>query len=128
MNESMRADLRAIGVTGEIVFPTGASAELDEVISVRIEEGADGALLPGSVLSARYSVALANDSGQWREGGSVRGTRPIVGSTVKLFLNTLPMVKFFSIVLVPSLFFMTSGPLHYKLYNDCGVKACMTFL
>lgn len=94
MNESMRADLRAIGVTGEIVFPTGASAELDEVISVRIEEGADGALLPGSVLSARYSVALANDSGQWREGGSVRGTRPIVGSTVKLFLNTLPMGVF----------------------------------
>lgn len=94
MNESMRADLRAIGVTGEIVFPTGASAELDEIISVRIEEGTDGALLPGSVLSARYSVALANDSGQWREGGSVRGTKPIVGSTVKLFLNTLPMGVF----------------------------------
>ena len=86
MNDEMRAPMRAIGVSGTIVFPTGVQAELADILSVLIEEGADGALLPGAVLSARYTVLVANDSGQWREGGSSRGARPLVGSTIQLFI------------------------------------------
>ena len=86
MNDEMRAPMRAIGVSGAIVFPTGAQAELADILSVLIEEGVDGALLPGAVLSARYTVSVANDSGQWREGGSIRGARPLVGSTIQLFI------------------------------------------
>ncbi len=86
MNDEMRAPMRAIGVSGAIVFPTGVQAELADILSVLIEEGADGALLPGAVLSARYTVSMANDSGQWREGGSIRGARPLVGSTIQLFI------------------------------------------
>ena len=86
MNDEMRAPMRAIGVSGAIVFPTGARAELADILSVLIEEGADGALLPGAVLSARYTVSVANDFGQWREGGSIRGARPLVGSTIQLFI------------------------------------------
>lgn len=86
MNDEMRAPMRAIGVSGTIVFPTGVQAELADILSVLIEEGADGALLPGAVLSARYTVLVANDSGQWREGGSIRGARPLVGSTIQLFI------------------------------------------
>ena len=86
MNDEMRAPMRAIGVSGTIVFPTGVQAELADILSVLIEEGADGALLPGAVLSARYTILVANDSGQWREGGSIRGARPLVGSTIQLFI------------------------------------------
>ena len=88
MNEAMRAAQRTLALTGSITFPTGVSATLEDILCAIIEEGADGALTPGAVLSAQYTVEIANDKGQWRT------EQAIVGSTVQLFLNGDPLGVF----------------------------------
>ena len=47
---------------------------------------AQSPLLPGSVLSARLNLTLANDLGQWQYGGSLRGERPLTGATAQVFV------------------------------------------
>ena len=88
MNESMLAPLRNLGVRVKLTLATGSVLELDggDVISFQIGEGADSPLLPGSVLSARLNLTLANDLGQWQYGGSLRGERPLTGATAQVFL------------------------------------------
>lgn len=88
MNEGMLAAARSLGVRVRLTLATGAVIELDggDVISFAIEEGADCALLPGCVLSARLTLSLRNDAGQWRWGGSLRGERPLLGATARIFL------------------------------------------
>ena len=94
MKEEMRTPLRVLNARGEITFATGASETLSEILLATVEEGADGALLPGAVLSARYTLVLPNDLGQWREDGVLRKGRPLIGATVQLFLNDLEMGVF----------------------------------
>ena len=83
VNEEMLAAERSLGVQVRLTLATGAVIALDgaQVLDFSVEEGADSALLPGSVLSARLTLSLANESGQWRWGGSLRGERPLVGAT-----------------------------------------------
>lgn len=77
----LTARVRLTLATGAIVEPGQA-----EVVSFSVDEGADSPLLPGAVLSAKYALTLANDDGQWRWGGGLRGERPLVGATAQLFL------------------------------------------
>lgn len=88
MNESMLAPARELSVKVKLTLATGAAIELggDQVLSFSVEEGADSALLPGNVLSARLTIHLANDFGQWRYGGLLRGERPLVGATAQVFV------------------------------------------
>ncbi len=88
MTEGMLSSARTLSPRVDLTFPTGAEVTLpaDDIVSFAIEEGADSALLPGSVLSSSLELILANDSGQWREGGSVRGNRTIAGSTARVYL------------------------------------------
>lgn len=96
LNPEMTAAARTLSASARVTFPTGAAVELGggDVLAFSVEEGADSALLPGAVLSARMALELNNDSGQWRPGGSLRGARPLVGATVELFVEaggqTLP--------------------------------------
>lgn len=89
MNEGMLAAERSLGVRVQLTLATGSVIELDgdDVISFSIEEGADCALLPGCVLAAHLTLSLRNDEGQWRWGGSLRGERPLLGATARVFLN-----------------------------------------
>ena len=86
VNEEMLAAERSLGVQVRLTLATGAVIALDgaQVLDFSVEEGADSALLPGSVLSARLTLSLANESGQWRWGGSLRGERPLVGATAEV--------------------------------------------
>jgi len=79
MNEAMLAAKRELGVRAVLTLPTGSVMELDgsDVVAFAVEEGADGALLPGNVLSARLTLELENEAGQWR------GV-PLVGATAQL--------------------------------------------
>lgn len=81
MNEAMLAAVRELGVKAVLTLPTGTVRELDgdDVLSFSVEEGAQGALLPGSVLSARLTLELKNDSGQWRNV-------PLVGATAQVYV------------------------------------------
>ena len=83
-SERMRSPLRDVRIGGSLVFGSGASCALDGecVLSLAIEEGADGCLLPGSVPSAGCRVDLANDQGQWNPGGSLRGENELIGATL----------------------------------------------
>lgn len=88
MNEGMLAAAREIALRVRLTLATGSMLELDgaQALGFAVEEGADGALLPGNVLSARLTLTLANDEGQWRYGGSLRGERPLVGATAEVFV------------------------------------------
>lgn len=89
MSVAMRAAARELSVRAVLTFPTGAEAALsgNEIVAFTIEEGADSALLPGCVLSAAISMELDNGEGQWRSGGSLRGGRPLMGSTLEVFVS-----------------------------------------
>ncbi len=89
LNEEMTAAARSLSASARITFATGAAVTLGagDVVAFTVEEGADSALLPGAVLSARMALTLNNDAGQWRFGGSLRGARPLVGATVELFVS-----------------------------------------
>lgn len=88
MNESMLAPVRELGVLVRLTLPTGAVVSLTggDVLSFTVSEGADSPLLPGNVLSAQMTLELANGSGQWAYGGTLRGERPLVGATAELFI------------------------------------------
>ena len=90
MHEGMLAAQRSLGVLVRLTLATGAVIELngDEVVSFSVAEGADSALLPGNVLSARLTLTVRNDEGQWRWGGSLRGERPLM---IKRTSNTAPI-------------------------------------
>lgn len=89
MNEKMRAAERDLCARAKLTFSTGASvwAEGESVVSFTVREGADSPLLPGNVLCAEYELELANDDGQWRSGGALRGNRPLLGATAELFVR-----------------------------------------
>ncbi len=78
--------MRILNLSGKITFPTGAVMPLD-ILSATVEEGADGVLLPGAVLSAHYTLTAANEANQWRN-------KSAVGATVQLFLNGAAMGVF----------------------------------
>lgn len=89
MNEKMRAAERDLCARAKLTFSTGASvwAEGESVVSFTVREGADSPLLPGNVLCAEYELEMANDDGQWRSGGALRGNRPLLGATAELFVR-----------------------------------------
>ncbi len=82
-SELMRSQERRLRISGKIVFGNGAEIELsgDHIAGITIDEGADGALMPGDVLSAVCRADLVNDGGQWLEGGSCLGFKELVGAT-----------------------------------------------
>ena len=88
MNQRMLAAARSLDVCVQWTFPTGAEIALTgtDVLGFTVEEGADSPLLPGAVLCAQLTMDLADGDGQWRWGGSLRGERPLVGSTARVFL------------------------------------------
>ena len=88
MNQRMLAAVRSLDVCVQWTFPTGAEIALTgtDVLGFTVEEGADSPLLPGAVLCAQLTMDLADGDGQWRWGGSLRGERPLVGSTARVFL------------------------------------------
>lgn len=81
MNEAMLAQRRELGVEVDLTLPTGAVRTLDgaDVLSFAVEEGSDSALLPGGVLSARLTLELANEEGQWRG-------EPLIGATAEVYV------------------------------------------
>lgn len=89
MNQALRAATRDLTAKVRLTLANGAVVQAGqaEVISFSVDEGADSPLLPGAVLSAKYTLVLANDEGQWRWGGSLRGERPLVGATAQLFVH-----------------------------------------
>ena len=80
----MRANVRKLRIGGKMVFPSGAELELDAsmVMELIVEEGADGALMPGDVLSALCTLDLCNEAGQWNSGGSLLGAQELIGATL----------------------------------------------
>lgn len=80
---------REVCVGGSVCFGSGLERTLsgEEIVSLVIDEGADSALTPGAVLSAVCRVDLANDAGQWRQGGSMLGGQQLIGATLKLKLG-----------------------------------------
>lgn len=81
MNEAMLAQRRELGAAVDLTLPTGAVRALggSDVLSFAVEEGADSPLLPGGVLSARLTLELANEEGQWRG-------QPLVGATAEVYV------------------------------------------
>ena len=77
---------REICIGGSIIFGSGVEKTLtgSEIARISIDEGADGALLPGNVLSASCRVDLVNDEGQWLSGGSMLGGQMLIGATLML--------------------------------------------
>ena len=90
-SELMRSPLRDVRLGGSIVFGSGESCPLDgeRVFSLSIDEGADGCLAPGSVLSASCRLDLVNNAGQWNPGGSLRGQNELIGATLLPRLGVL---------------------------------------
>lgn len=81
MNEKMLAARRSIGARAILTLPTGAELALEggDILSFGVEEGADSALLPGAVLSAKLSLTVSNENG-------VRRDLPLVGATAQMFV------------------------------------------
>lgn len=73
-------------IGGSIMFGSGLERELDgsHIASVTIDEGADGMIAPGAVLSAACRVDLVNDEGQWLDGGAMLGGQMLIGATLTL--------------------------------------------
>ena len=82
--ELIGAPAREVCLGGEIIFGSGASVSLDggRAVELTIQEGADGAIDPGDVLSASIVLDLNNDAGQWRTGGSLLGAQELIGATL----------------------------------------------
>ena len=82
-SELMRSEKRSLRISGRIVFGNGAEILLDgdRIAEITIDEGADGALMPGDVLSAVCRADLVNDEGQWLDGGSCLGFKELIGAT-----------------------------------------------
>lgn len=80
----MRSELRNLSIGAKIVFGSGAELALggEHIAYLNIDEGVDGALMPGDVLSATLEMELINDSGQWLEGGAMLGHRDLIGATI----------------------------------------------
>lgn len=80
----MRAPVRDVRIGGRIVFGSGREYALtgDAVSALVIDEGVDGALVPGCVLCAECTLDLVNDEGQWLAGGIFLGADEPVGATV----------------------------------------------
>ena len=81
MNENMLAAHRNLGVRALVTLPTGARLDLGggDILSFSVEEGADGALLPGAALSARLTIELSNEAGSRRDV-------PWMGATAQIFV------------------------------------------
>jgi uncharacterized protein YjbI with pentapeptide repeats len=76
---------RELAVRGQARFP-GTTVPLTGgmIMGFTIEEGADEALLPGSIITARCRMELANTNGDWLPGGSLLGSRSFAGAEVLL--------------------------------------------
>ena len=83
------ADERTLSIGGSITFGSGARVELtgSEIASLTIEEGSDGAISCGAVLSSVCRVDLVNDEGQWLPGGRLLGGQLLIGATLMLRLG-----------------------------------------
>lgn len=83
------ADERELSIGGSIIFGSGTEIALtgSEIASVTIDEGSDGALTCGAVLSAVCRADLVNDEGQWNPGGSLLGNQMLIGATLVLRLG-----------------------------------------
>lgn len=83
-SEMMCAPERDLRIGGRIVFASGQECPLtgEMILSLAIDEGADGAIVPGSVLCASCAMDLANDEGQWLPGGRYLGGNDLAGATL----------------------------------------------
>ena len=90
-SELMQSEMRKIRISGKIIFGSGKEIILsgDHISEIAIDEGADGALMPGDVLSAVCRAELVNDQGQWLEGGSCLGLQQLIGATFMPELSVL---------------------------------------
>ena len=82
-NEIMLSEIRSLRISGKIVFGSGAEIVLsgENIAEITVDEGADGALMPGDVLCAACRADLVNDMGQWLPGGSCLGYQELIGAT-----------------------------------------------
>lgn len=69
------ADERSLHIAAVITYGSGLEQTLTggEIACVTIDEGADGPLLPGAVLSAGCRMDLSNDDGRWSDGHKLIG-------------------------------------------------------
>ena len=81
--EIMQSEIRSLRISGKIIFGSGAEILLsgENISEITIDEGADGALMPGDVLSAVCRADLVNDAGQWLPGGSCLGYQELIGAS-----------------------------------------------
>lgn len=82
----LRQSARRVLPAGEIALPTGAIYPLSpsDIISFTLQEGADSPLMPGNVLSAAYTLELANNNGRWLPGGESLGYGELMNATITL--------------------------------------------
>lgn len=85
--ENMRAPVRDICIGGRIISGSGRECALngDTVFALAIDEGADGALAPGSVISASCMLDLVSDAWQWLDADEWTGATimPEIGVKVE---------------------------------------------
>lgn len=82
----LKQSARRILPAGEIMLATGAVYPLSgaDIIGFTLQEGADSPLMPGNVLSAAYTLELANEGGRWLPGGESLGYGELMNATVHL--------------------------------------------
>ena len=80
INNLLAAGGRTLRLTGNLLLPTGAQQVLqaEDILRAEIDEGVDGALMPGDVLCANLSLWLCKyhrraGLGHHRDGSSVPG-------------------------------------------------------
>ena len=60
-----------------------------EIVSFRVDEGCDDGPLLGQAPAAQLSLRLANAAHEWYPGGSLRGSRALLGALLRLGMRVL---------------------------------------
>ena len=91
-----RAPARKLVPRGVLQFPDGSRSVIGEgnILSFRLDQGADDGPLLGRACAAMLSVRLANAEGEWLPGGALRGSRPLLGAWLSLYLTGGPEQAF----------------------------------
>ena len=87
INNLLAAGGRTLRLTGNLLLPTGAQQVLqaEDILRAEIDEGVDGALMPGDVLCANLSLWLCNDPGRW----TAATIAALPGASISLSLEVL---------------------------------------
>ena len=77
---------RTLSVRGKVTYATGEEYALtgEDVISLRITEGIETGLTPGSVLSAACTLKLNDADGRFAPGGAKGGAGDLTGAAFSL--------------------------------------------